>query len=103
MKKIPEQLFLSNTRDLMMLNRQLQVAWREMAQVLNALIEGRIYVRYTDTAAPTTREWVIGDVVWNSAVAEAGSPGSKYAIMGWVCTTAGEPGTWKEMRTLTGN
>jgi len=103
MKKITEQLYLSNTKDIMQLNKQLQTAWRDMAQVLNALVEGRIYVRYTDTAAPTTREWMVGDIVWNSAAAEAGGAGSKYVIMGWVCTTSGEPGTWKEMRVLTGS
>lgn len=39
-------------------------------------------------AAPTTGTWSRGDVAWNTAPAAAGN-------MGWVCTTAGTPGTWK--------
>lgn len=40
------------------------------------------------TAAPTTGTWVRGDRVWNTTPAASGT-------MGWVCTTAGTPGTWK--------
>jgi hypothetical protein len=39
------------------------------------------------TAAPTTGTWKRGDIVYNSTPS-AGS------IMGWVCVTAGTPGTW---------
>ena len=41
-----------------------------------------------DTAAPATGTWAVGDLVWNSAPATAGN-------LGWVCTTAGTPGTWE--------
>jgi hypothetical protein len=41
------------------------------------------------TAAPTTGTWVVGDKVWHSAPVAGG------AGIGWVCTTAGTPGTWK--------
>jgi len=41
-----------------------------------------------DTAAPTTGAWLRGDTVWNSAPVAGGT-------IGWVCTTAGTPGTWK--------
>ncbi len=44
-------------------------------------------------AAPTTGAWAVGDVVWNSAPAAGGSEG-------WVCTTAGTPGTWKLFGTI---
>jgi hypothetical protein len=40
------------------------------------------------TAAPSTGTHLVGAVVWNSAPAASGT-------MGWVCTTAGTPGTWK--------
>lgn len=40
------------------------------------------------TAAPTGGTWRIGDIVYNVAPAAAGT-------IGWVCTTAGTPGTWK--------
>ena len=39
-------------------------------------------------AAPTTGTWALGDIVWNSAPAGSGT-------IGWVCTAAGTPGTWK--------
>lgn len=45
--------------------------------------------RYASTAAaPTTGAHVVGEVVYNSVPAASGT-------MGWVCTTAGTPGTWK--------
>lgn len=45
------------------------------------------------SAAPTTGTWKQGDIVWNTAPASGGAPG-------WVCTTAGTPGTWKAMANL---
>jgi hypothetical protein len=44
-------------------------------------------------AAPTTGSWAVGDKVYNS------SPASAVA-MGWMCTTAGSPGTWTAMANL---
>lgn len=38
--------------------------------------------------APTTGTYVVGDIVYNSAPAASGT-------IGWVCITAGTPGTWK--------
>lgn len=40
------------------------------------------------TAAPTTQTWNRGDIVTNSTPSSGGN-------IGWVCTTAGTPGTWK--------
>jgi hypothetical protein len=37
---------------------------------------------------PTSGTYVVGDIVWNNAPAASG-------YIGWVCTTAGTPGTWK--------
>lgn len=45
------------------------------------------------TAAPTVGTWKVGDQIWNTAPAAAGAPG-------WICTTAGTPGTWKAMASL---
>jgi Right handed beta helix region len=39
-------------------------------------------------AIPTAGTWSRGDIVYNTAPAAAGT-------IGWVCTTAGVPGTWK--------
>lgn len=50
-------------------------------------VESGIRNRY-GTAAPTTGLWARGDRVWNSAPSAAGTEG-------WVCVTAGLPGTWK--------
>jgi hypothetical protein len=48
---------------------------------------------YAGTAAPLTGTWAQGDIFSNSAPAAGGTPG-------WVCTTAGTPGTWKAMANL---
>lgn len=40
------------------------------------------------TAAPTTGTWQPGDVVFNASPSAGG-------MVGWVCTAAGSPGTWK--------
>ncbi len=40
------------------------------------------------SAAPSNGYHNVGEVVWNTATTAGGSPG-------WVCTTAGSPGTWK--------
>ena len=40
------------------------------------------------TAIPTSEYWGIGDIIYNTAPASAG-------FIGWVCTAAGSPGTWK--------
>jgi hypothetical protein len=45
------------------------------------------------SAAPTTGTWKRGDVVWNTTPSAGGTPG-------WVCVTAGTPGTWKAMANL---
>lgn len=40
------------------------------------------------TAAPVAGAWLVGDTIHNTAPAASG-------YMGWTCTTAGSPGTWK--------
>lgn len=71
---------------------------------VNLLAEGRLTGRhFTASSKPTTGDFAQGDVIWNSAPAEAGSGGSKYVIAGWICTVAGSPGTLLDMRWLTGN
>lgn len=70
--------------------------FRELRRQFNLL-------SYTATAAPTTGTWKAGDFVKNSSPSEAGAGGSKYIIFGWSCTVSGSPGTWLEVRTLTGN
>lgn len=42
------------------------------------------------TAIPVSGTYNVGDILWNTAVASSG-------ILGWVCVTAGAPGTWSIM------
>jgi hypothetical protein len=73
----------------------------DMAAGANATLEERTVESWNAdyffsarrTAAPTTGSWRVGDVVWNSAPSAGGTPG-------WVCTTAGTPGTWKAMSNV---
>ena len=45
-------------------------------------------MKRVQAAAPIAGTWIVGDTVENSAPATATN-------IGWVCTTAGTPGTWK--------
>jgi hypothetical protein len=45
------------------------------------------------TVFPTAGVWNQGDICWNTTPSAGGTPG-------WVCTTAGSPGTWKAMANL---
>lgn len=83
---------------------QLLTVLRDLGNRLNSLSVGSLYgVRGQATVAPTTGTWAKGDVIRNSAPTEAGVALAKYVIYGWICTVAGSPGTWLEIRTLTGN
>lgn len=78
--------------------------YREIANQVNAVSEGRLSGFYTaSTAAPTSGTWAVGDEVKNSAPSELGTAGNKYVVRSWICVTAGTPGTWVQSRTLTGN
>lgn len=77
---------------------------RSIAVQLNGVTEGRMSALHTSlTAAPTTGTWAQGDFIRNSTPAEAGGVGSKYVVLGWICTAGGTPGTWLQCRVLTGN
>ena len=45
-------------------------------------------------APPTTGTWAHGDIVWDTAPAAG-------VTVGWVCTSAGTPGTWKSFGAIT--
>ncbi|MCX6653631.1 MAG: hypothetical protein NTY03_00770 [Candidatus Bathyarchaeota archaeon] len=53
---------------------------------------GSIVMAY-GTTAPTTGTWAVGDICWRTAPTATTTPG-------WVCTTAGTPGTWTAMTVL---
>lgn len=77
---------------------------RKIAEQINLVSEGRAYGTHNAaTAAPSAGSYAQGDVVKNSAPVEAGTVGNRYVVTGWVCVASGTPGTWREMRVLTGN
>ena len=55
--------------------------------------ESSNFTNFSGTAVPTTGTWKRGDVVLNTTPSAGGTPG-------WVCVTAGTPGTWKAMANL---
>lgn len=55
------------------------------------------------TSAPTSGTWSQGDKCKNTAPSELGGAGNKYLVLGWCCTVSGSPGTWLQIRSLTGN
>lgn len=83
---------------------RLNELFRAITNTIDSLRGGHISAATnTMVSAPTTGMWNKGDQVRNSNPSELGAGGSKYVIVGWLCVTAGEPGTWVEMRCLTGN
>jgi len=102
--RLEENPLLPNAGDYSQLNFTLARLFRAIAAKVNGLADGRLVVIDNAlTAAPTTGTWAKGDFVRNSAPAEAGAASSKYVVYGWVCSVGGTPGTWLQMRFLTGN
>jgi hypothetical protein len=81
------------------LNIRLYDIFRQFASAMNL---GLMW-KGEGTAAPTTGTWAQSDMVRNTAPSEAGAASSKYVVIGWIAISSGTPGTWKEMRCLTGN
>jgi hypothetical protein len=48
---------------------------------------------YFLSAEPASGTYAVGDIVWNNTPAAGGT-------IGWVCTSAGTPGTWKTFGTI---
>lgn len=77
---------------------------RKIQDAINDLAEGRIRARYlTSSTTPAFGTFSTGDWVFNSAPTELGTAGGKYVLLGWVCTSGGSPGSFNQIRTLTGN
>lgn len=87
--------------------RDLNDYLRKIQQQLNQLSEGSIAARYQANTAPPAagnkQLYATGDKIDNKTPVELGSAGSKYVITGWICTAGGTPGTWVQLRSLTGN
>jgi hypothetical protein len=74
------------------------------ATMINLLTDGRLAGTNNAVAAvPTSGTFATGDFVRNSAPTELGAAGSKYVVLGWICTNGGTPGTLLQVRALTGN
>lgn len=95
---------LPNQDDVPSLKRRLSELFRDIAQQINGISEGSIASRHNAlTATPAAGIWQQGDFVPNKEPGELGTAGSKYVLTGWICVASGEPGTWVECRSLTGN
>lgn len=81
------------------LRARLYELWRSFALSINT---GSMWDD-EGTAIPTSGSFSVGYKRKNSAPSELGSGGSKYLIIGWCCVASGSPGTWTDMRVLTGN
>lgn len=102
--KLQQDPYLGSLRDFPSLVRQLTTLWGQLVTQVNLLSEGYIQAATNAaTSAPTAGDYRQGDTVRNLAPIEAGSPGSAYVITGWICVADGNPGTWVECRSLTGN
>jgi hypothetical protein len=76
---------------------------RRIVTQLNNLSDGRLNARDSGlTAPPTTGRYAVGDVVWHTSPSETTTTTGNFVVMGWVCTASGEPGTFEQMRVLTG-
>ena len=91
---------LPETNDIPSLRESLQREFDRLAVELRRMQEGRLYGLKTGTAAPTTGAHAQGDVVRNSNPTNV-SATPDYVIYGWLCTGAGTPGTWVELRIPT--
>ena len=61
------------------------------SSVMKTLIDKISY--YTKSSVPTDNAISanVGDIVWNTGTDN---------VIGWKCTVAGSPGTWKTMQTV---
>jgi hypothetical protein len=80
---------------------------RAICNTVNPLAESRLSARYNAQASvPTTSSYAKGDFVPDSNCTVSASVvaglGSSYMRLGWVCVASGTPGTFQEVRVLTG-
>lgn len=93
-----------DTAYLVALTQVLSRVLKATAQKVNQIGDGRITGSdFTAASIPTTGMFKQGDFIRNSAPAEAGTAGSRYVVIGWVCVVSGSPGTLLQCRFLTGN
>lgn len=64
-----------------------------LAAVPSALTRGIRSSQFFGPSAPASGTYRVGDIVWDEAPAAGGT-------VGWICTTAGTPGTWKAFGSI---
>lgn len=102
--RLPTDPRLPQDDDVKRLRVRLYDLFRETSQQVNDTSEGRIAAATNAaTAAPTSGMYQQGDFVRNKTPTELGVAGSKYVIFGWLNVASGTPGTFVQMRYLTGN
>lgn len=91
-----------NTEDTV---RQIVSLLRETNTQVNQVSEGTLtgfHNSYTSPPVGTAQQYRQGDRILNSEPTVLGASGSQYVVTGWICTVSGAPGTWVQMRSLTG-
>lgn len=67
---------------------------RELGGITKELCDERTEMKeFRGSAAPTVGTWKVGDIVYDTTPSASGN-------IGWVCVTAGTPGTWKTFGTI---
>lgn len=80
----------------------LKLCQQQLNRVSNGSISGSSTAATSPPAVGSVTIYSQGDFIRNSAPTVAGSTGSQYVVIGWICTAGGTPGTWVPCRTLTG-
>ena len=75
----------------------------DIERQVNSLSEGVIAALYSsNTSPPGTGLHNKGDFIRNSSPTVSGTAPNEYVTYGWICTVAGEPGTFRECRFTVG-
>lgn len=80
---------------------------KKVQQQINAMAGGSVSSSTAANSAPPAAGNIQisakGDTIPNNNPTELGAAGSKFVITGWICVAGGQPGTWLQCRSLTGN
>jgi hypothetical protein len=83
----------SGVRSFLLKNSTLGATKKGVPYFANGFSLSRNHSQQADDVAPTTGEWIKGEIFWNTNPAPGGN-------VGWVCTTSGSPGTWKTFGSI---
>lgn len=61
---------------------------------INSLVHADNQIHFPESSVPSDGDHLVGDVVWDTAPSAGGHAG-------WICVTAGNPGTWKTFGDIT--